>query len=149
MKIKETLVYPVADILSLSLHDMGDKGIRGAGDRVLQTGPLQLQADMVVACTGHTADKAAFMARVVGDLWLCMLVKLLAAGRTEVVMLSVDDRTLGIKPKDLGTLPYGITATLDFVEKAVTATLTFDQQSKTWTRNAAYCLDEFRAAQDT
>lgn len=143
---KDSLIYPAADALNISLHEVPDKGIRGAISRVLRMGPIPITADVVVASCGFTDTQAVYAVRLYGGLWLLLLVTALNNGLSEVEMIAFDGNTLGIQPKDMGKLPKEIPAIIKKVCSVNHTFLAFDQKTNAWKRNDSFNLDKYAKA---
>ena len=136
----DNLLYPIADTLSIELHEVGDC-IRGMSVTKLAAGPWRIDADLIVVSDVLTVDTASFFAKIVGNLWLYLV----SSTGQPLVAYVIDNSKLGLHVKDIRSFGgKSVGDTLSKLNKRKPGLVTayrFDDDTKTWTEDARFIAD--------
>ena len=131
--MKESLVFPLADALSLQMHDMGSNVIRGAGSRSLSSGPFRFDAEMVVMSDEFGDTRASFLIRLHSTIWLYAIVDEKSVNAYDLTFVSFDGLVMGLKAKDVSTFGTGKASdTLKKIGVAARKAYKFAANGKRW-----------------
>lgn len=133
--IKDSLLYPVADMLAIPLHELQSGVVKGAGTQMMGTLGWKTMAEIVVASDVIEPKRSAFFARVFRTLWMYIVVEDGKDIQTKVYM--IDGQHFGWKAKDVATVgKKDIEATIEAIQPGVVGVLTYDPKKNLWSQDA-------------
>jgi len=131
----DELIYPIADLLSMEIHLVGDKW-RSAGLRKIPVWLFEVNAEIMVCSDIISAEVCTFLVKVSGDLWFYVISK-----PNDLKMVVFDGAVIGIRAKDMaGFNNQSVEAALSFLKPAIRQTLVFNQNK--WELDNASNMDK-------
>ncbi len=138
----DTLLYNIADALSMELHLMDEDGknrIRGTKERKFRAGPWEFKTDMAVCSDVLETNRCSFLVRYTAAIWAYVVCTHASdgegnlTGQTPLHIIIFDGEELGLKVKDMKAFGTGdIIKTTEKIGTAFRAAYLYDEQEKQW-----------------
>lgn len=128
--MKDSLIYPVADMLAMTMHEVDDR-VRGASSRTIGVGGWKFEAEMVALSDVQEANRCSYFVRLHANIWLYVVVNDDPESQTDTLLYVFDSKVFDLRVKDASKFGTGsIEGTIKKLAPGITSA--FSYKSNDW-----------------